>query len=32
MEGWLERFAAMGLAEVEGSAGEWRVLRSEDAP
>ncbi|MGI8946856.1 MAG: glycosyltransferase family 2 protein [Ornithinimicrobium sp.] len=31
MEGWLERFAAMGLAEVEGRTGEWRVLRPEAA-
>jgi hypothetical protein len=31
MEGWLERFAAMGLAEVEGSSGEWRVRRPEVA-
>lgn len=27
MEGWLERFAAMGLAEVEPRTGAWRVRR-----
>jgi hypothetical protein len=25
MEGWLERFAAMGLAEVDPGSGQWRV-------
>jgi hypothetical protein len=25
MEGWLERFAEMGLAEVAASTGEWGV-------
>jgi N-acetylglucosaminyl-diphospho-decaprenol L-rhamnosyltransferase len=27
MEGWLEHFAAMGLAELERDTGQWRVLR-----
>jgi hypothetical protein len=31
MEGWLERFAAMGLAEMEGRTGRWRVRRPEAA-
>ena len=29
MEGWLEHFAATGLAELERDTGQWRVLRPE---
>lgn len=32
MEGWLERFAEMDLAQVERRTGEWRVQRPEVAP
>jgi hypothetical protein len=32
MEGWLERFAEMGLAEVDQDTGEWRVRRPAPVP